>query len=68
MAAKSVSLIFGTMTLVPLYFLLKRFFDESIGLLVLLIFALIPVFIDRSVDVVRGPIFWFFSVLGLYLR
>ena len=66
-AAKSVSLIFGTMTLVPLYFLLKRFFDDKIGLLVLLIFALIPVSIDRSVDVVRGPIFWFFSVLGLYL-
>lgn len=66
-AAKSVSLIFGTMTLVPLYFLLKRFFDESIGLLVLLIFALIPVLIDRSVDVVKGPVFWFFSVYGLYL-
>jgi len=66
-AAKSVSLIFGTMTLVPLYFLLKRFFDESIGLLVLLIFALIPVSIDRSVDVVKGPVFWFFSVYGLYL-
>ena len=66
-AAKSVSLFFGTMTLVPLYFLLKRFFDESIGLLVLLIFALIPVLVDRSVDVVKGPVFWFFAAYGLYL-
>jgi len=66
-AAKSVSLFFGTLTLIPLYFLLKRFFDHKIGLLVLLIFALMPVFVDRSVDVVKGPVFWFFSVLGLYL-
>jgi len=66
-AAKSVSLFFGTMTLVPLYFLLKRFFHESIGLLVLLIFALIPVLVDRSVDVVKGPVFWFFAAYGLYL-
>jgi len=66
-AAKSVSLIFGTMTLVPLFFLLKRFFDDRISLLTTLIFAVMPVFIDRSVDVVRAPVFWFFSVLGLYL-
>ena len=66
-AAKSTSLFFGTLTLLPLYFLLKRFFDDKIGLLVLLIFALIPVFVDRSADVVKGPVFWFFSVLGLYL-
>jgi len=66
-AAKSVSLVFGTMTLVPLYFLSKRFFDEEISILVTLIFALIPSFIDWSADVVRGPVFWFFSVLGLYL-
>ena len=66
-AAKSVSLIFGTMTLIALYFLLKRFFEDRISLLTTLIFALMPVFIDRSVDVVRAPVFWFFSVLGLYL-
>ena len=66
-AAKAVSLIFGTMTLIPVYFLLKRFFDDRISLLTTLIFAIMPVFIDRSVDVVRAPIFWFFSALGLYL-
>lgn len=66
-AAKSVSLFFGTLTLIPLYFLLKRFFEHKIGVLVLLIFALIPLFVERSADVVKGPVFWFFSVLGLYL-
>ncbi|HUU40665.1 MAG TPA: glycosyltransferase family 39 protein [Desulfatiglandales bacterium] len=66
-AAKSVSLFFGTITLVPLYFLLDRFFRKEITLLATLAFALIPVFVDKSVDVVRDPVYWFFSVLGLYL-
>jgi 4-amino-4-deoxy-L-arabinose transferase-like glycosyltransferase len=66
-AAKSVSLFFGTITLIPFYFLLDRFFRKEITLMATLIFALIPVFIDKSVDVVRDPVYWFFSVLGLYL-
>lgn len=66
-AAKSVSLFFGTLTLVPLYLLLNRFFKKEISLIATLIFALIPVFIDKSVDGVRDPVYWFFSVLGLYL-
>ena len=66
-AAKSVSLFFGTITLVPLYFLLNRFLRKEITLAATLVFALIPVFVDKSVDVVRDPVYWFFSVLGLYL-
>lgn len=66
-AAKSVSLFFGTITMIPLYFLLDRFFKKEITLAATLAFALIPVFVDKSVDVVRDPIYWFFSVLGLYL-
>jgi hypothetical protein len=66
-AAKSVSIFFGTITLVPLYFLLARFFRKAITLIATLVFALIPVFVDKSVDVVRDPVYWFFSVLGLYL-
>ena len=65
-AAKSVSLFFGTLTLVPLYFLLDRFLRKEITLMATLIFALTPVFVDKSVDVVRDPVYWFFSVLGLY--
>lgn len=66
-AAKSVSLFFGTITLIPLYLLLNKFFKKGIAQLSLLVFALIPVFVDKSVDVVRDPVYWFFSALGLYL-
>jgi hypothetical protein len=31
-----------------------------------LAFALIPVFVDKSVDVVRDPLYWFFLVFGIY--
>jgi len=66
-AAKSVSLFFGTITLALFYFLLKRFLIKEMTLIATLVFALIPVFVDKSVDVVRDPVYWFFSVLGLYL-
>jgi 4-amino-4-deoxy-L-arabinose transferase-like glycosyltransferase len=66
-AAKSVSLFFGTLTLVPLYLLLNRFLKKEITLTATLVFALIPFFVATGVDVVRDPVYWFFSVLGLYL-
>jgi 4-amino-4-deoxy-L-arabinose transferase-like glycosyltransferase len=66
LAAKAVSLLFGSMTLIPLYLLLRRFFDKEISMLSTLLFAVIPVFVGRSADVVRGPIYWFFLALGLY--
>jgi len=65
-AAKSVSLLFGTLTLAPLYLLLSQFFRKQIALAACLAFALIPVFVDKSVDVVRDPVYWFFLVFGLY--
>jgi len=66
-AAKSISLLFGSMTMVPLYLLLRRFCVQKISALGTLVFAFTPMFVDKSVDVVRDPIYWFFLVLGLYL-
>ena len=66
-AAKSVSLFFGTLTLLPSYLLLRRFFDQRISAASTLVVSLIPVLVARSGDVVRGPTAWFFAALGLYL-
>ncbi|PIP37723.1 MAG: hypothetical protein COX20_00745 [Desulfobacterales bacterium CG23_combo_of_CG06-09_8_20_14_all_52_9] len=65
-AARAVSFLFGTLTLVPLYFLLRRFFTESVSALGILVFAVMPVLAGRSADVVRDPVYWFFLVLGMY--
>jgi 4-amino-4-deoxy-L-arabinose transferase-like glycosyltransferase len=65
-SARFISFIFGFGTLIPLYFLFKRFFDDRISVLGTLVFAVIPVFVGSSVDLIRDPILWFFAALGFY--
>jgi len=65
-AAKAVSLLFGFGSLIPLFLFVRRFFQIQISGLVLLVFALCPVLVFRSADVVRGPVYWFFLMWGLY--
>jgi 4-amino-4-deoxy-L-arabinose transferase-like glycosyltransferase len=66
-AAKVVSLFFGTMTLIPVYWLLRRFYNEITSSLALLCFALIPPLIVVSRQLLRDPVYWFFVMMGLYL-
>ena len=66
-AGTFVSLFFGTITLLPLYLLARRFFDKDISAVIALIYALNPTLIDGSVDIVRDSTAWFFLTLGLYL-
>ncbi len=66
-AARAVCLFFGSATLFPVFFLLKRFFSLRTSALALLVFAMIPVFVSRSADVLRDPVSWFFMSLGLWL-
>lgn len=65
-AARFVSLFFGSITLIPIYFLCRRFFDRDVSSLTLLVFALLPVFAGNSADVVRDPVCWFFLAIGLH--
>lgn len=65
-AGRVVSVCFGTATLFPLYFTLKRFMSRSTSLLTVLLYALMPVLVNRSANIVRGPIFWFFLSLGMF--
>ena len=66
-AATTVSVFFGTLTLIPLFFLARSFFSLGIASLVVLIYAVNPMLVDGSVDIVRDPSYWFFALLGLYL-
>lgn len=66
-AATSVSLIFGFALLIPVYLTYRRYFGYSISILGLLVFAMMPVLIDKSADALRDPIAWFFLSVGLYL-
>jgi hypothetical protein len=64
-AAIMVSCFFGCLTLIPIYFLSRRFFSLQISTLITLIFALMPVFVTRSADVLKGPVCWFFFAFGV---
>jgi 4-amino-4-deoxy-L-arabinose transferase-like glycosyltransferase len=66
-AAQWVNILFGTAAIVPVYWLLKRFFDDRTAWLTALVFALIPAFVLVSRDMLRGPMFWFFAAVGLHL-
>lgn len=66
LAARSVSLIFGTLAVIPLYGLFRQFFsrEDSVASVAILIF--LPSWVYNSVEVVRDPVCWFFSLYGLY--
>lgn len=66
-AGQVVNVIFGTATLIPLYYLLRRFADQTVCTLTLLIYALMPVFVEGSGNILRGPIFWFCCTLGMLM-
>ena len=64
-AAKSISLLFGTLTIIPCYLILKNFLRHSTALITSLAFSLNPFFVLNSVEVIKDPIFWFFALLGI---
>jgi 4-amino-4-deoxy-L-arabinose transferase-like glycosyltransferase len=65
-SARMISVLFGSLTLVPLYFLLRRFADERTSCLCVLLYAFIPFLVGGSADLIRDPVCWFFLVSGCY--
>lgn len=66
LSARLVSLFFGTALLVPLYLMLKEWVREDSALLCLLVFAVTPVLVSNSAELVRDPICWFFLCTGTF--
>ncbi|HEX2966133.1 MAG TPA: glycosyltransferase family 39 protein, partial [Syntrophorhabdaceae bacterium] len=66
-SGKMVSIIFGSFTVVPLYLLIKRLFDDNVAFVASLLFAVHPRFVEYSSDVLREPLFWFLCISALWL-
>jgi 4-amino-4-deoxy-L-arabinose transferase-like glycosyltransferase len=64
-SARLVSVFFGSLTLVPLYFILRRFTNERTTSLCVLVYAFMPFLVGSSADVIRDPLCWFFMVSAL---
>ena len=57
-AAKTLSLVCGVGSIVPIYLISKRFFEERICLTTLLLLSLIPVFVNSSIEIIKDPVAW----------
>jgi hypothetical protein len=66
-AARFVSLLFGSLAIVPAYLILRRFYQFPVNVGGTLVFAVMPLFVGESADVIKEPFAWFFALLGLFL-
>jgi len=67
LSGQLISLASGVGMLLVLYRLLRLFFDRIISQLAILLYAVTPLFVRYSVDVMRDSLFWFFFSLALLL-
>ena len=65
-AAKSISILFGILTVIPFYLIARQFFRESTVFLSTLAFAINPFLVSHSEDLIKGPVFWFFALFGIF--
>lgn len=66
-SGKMVSVVFGTLTIIPLFFLTKGLFNQNVAIVSVLFYVVHPRFVEYSSDVLREPVFWFFSIAALWL-
>ncbi len=67
LSGKMVSVIFGSLTVVPLYLLIARLFGQKTAFVGSLLYTVHPRFVEYSSDVLREPLFWFLCVSALWL-
>lgn len=67
MAGRMVSVLMGSLTVIPLFLLTRRMFDVRIASIIALFYIINPRLADYSADVLREPTFWFFSMMALWL-
>ena len=65
-AGRMVSVVFGSLAVLPFYFLMKRMFDLKIVLVASLFFVIDPRLVEYSSNVIREPVFWLFSLTALW--
>lgn len=62
----ATSIIFGTLTIIPIYYASRLFSPVNTSLIVALTYSVMYVFVTAGVDVGRDAPFWFFSACGIY--
>lgn len=61
-----IALFFSLLTIIPLYFLNRLFWSRQTAIMIVFLYVVSPVFVELGHEIIRGPQFWFFLVLGLW--
>ncbi len=67
LSAQMVSAVFGSLTIIPLYFLIRSQFSRTVALISSTFFVFHPYLVRFSAEVVRGPTFWFVFMTALWV-
>jgi 4-amino-4-deoxy-L-arabinose transferase-like glycosyltransferase len=67
LSGKMVSVVFGSLTIIPCFFLTRELFNQNVATVSALFYVIHPRFVEYSSDVLREPVFWFFSITALWL-
>jgi len=65
-AGQLISLFFSLLTIIPFYFLNRVFWSHKTAIAIVFLYVVSPVFVELGHEIIRGPQFWFFMVLGLW--
>ncbi len=66
-SAQMVSAVFGSLTIIPFYFLIRSLFGRTVALISSILFVFHPYLVRYSAEVIRGPTFWFFFAMTLWV-
>jgi 4-amino-4-deoxy-L-arabinose transferase-like glycosyltransferase len=66
-SGKMVSVVFGSLTIIPLFFLVRGLFNQNTAIVSAILYGIHPRFVEYSSDILREPVFWFFSIVSLWL-
>lgn len=65
-SGQMVSVFFGSLAIIPFYFLVKDFFNKDVALLSSILFSFHPYLVRFSAEVIKEPSFWFFSLVAIW--
>ncbi len=66
LSGQLISLFFSLLTIIPLYLFNRVFWPRRTAIMVVALYVVSPVFVGLSHQIIRGPQFWFFLVVGLW--
>ena len=67
LSGRLISLILGTLTVIPIFLLGRSLYNERMGWFSALFYVTLPDFLKFDTQVLRDPTYWFFMTFSLYL-